>query len=292
MKRALSIVAALSLAAACARPAPATPKELEDRVARLEQILAKNAEALAFLAKVWETQQTQQQAQEDSEPAPDAVFGVAIADDVAAGLVEGPPTAYVTIVKAFDFACPHCKRSAAVVSELVKDYGGKLRVVYKNLVVHRDTAMAAHLASCAAAKQGKYLAFKTAFWDQGFGAYAASGGRDEAAMQVPKILEIARGVGLDPRKLQADMDGPACKALIAADMAELQKFKVDGTPAFFINGMLVVGGMDKAEMKAIVDARLAVAEASGVPAAQYYDREILGKGEKQFRSKTQPKPAP
>ena len=39
------------------------------------------------------------------------------------------------------------------------------------------------------------------------------------------------------------------------------------------------------KFKAIIDERLKVAEASGVPAAQYYAKEILGKGEKAFVSK-------
>jgi hypothetical protein len=81
---------------------------LEDRVARLEQTYAKNAEALDFLAKVYEQQKAQQKAQQDraqrEDPDPDAVFAVDIAPNVKLGAVEGPPTALVTIVEAWDFA--------------------------------------------------------------------------------------------------------------------------------------------------------------------------------------------
>ena len=41
----------------------------------------------------------------------------------------------------------------------------------------------------------------------------------------------------------------------------------------------------------IIDEKLKVAQASGVSGAEYYDKEIMGKGEKQFRSKKDPKPA-
>src|SRR5262245_20163945 len=77
---------------------------VEERVARLEDTLARNAEALDFLNKVYAQQKAQQQAQQREEAAPDAVFAVDISQNVRAGLVEGSSGALVTIVEAWDFA--------------------------------------------------------------------------------------------------------------------------------------------------------------------------------------------
>jgi hypothetical protein len=77
---------------------------VEERLARLEDAYNKNAEALDFLNKVYAQQKQQQQAQERDEPAPDAVFAVDITQNVKSGMVEGPATALVTIVEAWDFA--------------------------------------------------------------------------------------------------------------------------------------------------------------------------------------------
>lgn len=78
---------------------------LEARVKKLEETNAKYAEALDFLQKVYSQQKAQQQAQEESEPDPDAVFAVDIKQNIDGGLVEGPATgAPVTIVEAWDFA--------------------------------------------------------------------------------------------------------------------------------------------------------------------------------------------
>lgn len=273
-----------------AAPGTAAPKgDLEERVQRIEVYLAKNAEAIDFLNKVLEQQKRQAAEEEAREPAPDAVFAVAIAENVKAGLVEGPPTALVTVVKAFDFACPHCQRMSPILHDLVQEYGGKLRVVYMDRVVH-DVAEKAHLAACAAAKQGKYVAFKTAFWDKSFGAYAASAGRDRSGFELDGLVALAKDVGLDLARFKTDLASPACTTLLEHERVELDKFKVDGTPTFFVNGTYVSGGLPKDAMRSLIDARLKVAEASGVPAAQYYDREILGKGEKKFRSKKDPKP--
>jgi len=259
--------------------------DVEARLRRLEDNYAKYAEALDFLGKVYAQQKAQQAQQEADDPDPTAVFAVAVDNDIKLGKVDGPASATVTIVKAFDFACPYCQRAAGTMDELVKEYGGKVRVVYKDMVVHPQVATPAHLAACAAAKQGKYVAFKDAVWEKGFLPYAAA--RDPGKLGEENLLTIAKDVGLDTAKLKTDMNGDECNALIKADMAELAKFKVNSTPTFFVNGIHVGGALPKEEFKKIIDERLKVAEASGVGGAEYYDKEVLGKGVPQFRSKIQ-----
>ncbi len=129
------------------------------------------------------------------------------------------------------------------------------------------------------------MAYKDAFWEKGFGAYAASGGKDKAALGEENILKMAAGLGLDTAKLKADARSPECAQRLEADQQELQKFKVTGTPAFFINGQFVGGGIPKDAFKQIIGEKLKIAQASGVSGAEYYEKEIRGKGDKQFRSK-------
>ena len=245
---------------------------LEARVKKLEEANAKYAEALDFLQKVYQQQKQQQAQQERDEPAPDAVFAVDIAPNLKAGLVEGPASgAPVTIVKAWDFACPYCERVSVALEELVKEYDGKLRVVFKNLVVHPQV-MNAHLAGCAAGKQQKFQKFKAVFWEKGFKA---------RKMDDANIEAIAKEIGLDMAKFKADKDGEDCKQLIQNDMAELQKFKVNSTPTFFVNGTHVGGALPKENFKQLVDEKLKTAEGQ----KDYYDKVIMATGDKQFRSK-------
>lgn len=278
--------------AKAAQPVPALPANasLEERVAHLEAQMAQYKEPLDFLAQVYAQQNAQKKQQEREEPAEDAVFAVNVDEDVKLGQVDGPATAPVTIVKAFDFACPYCQRIAGTMDELVKDYNGKVRVVYKNMVVHPQVAQIVHQASCGAAKQGKYLAFKTAFWDKGFGPYAASQGKDHSAYTEEGLMKIAGDAGIDTGKLKTDMNSDDCKKLVADDMAELAKFHVNSTPTLFINGQHIGGALPKEAFKQIIDEKLKIAEASGVSGGDYYQKEVMGKGEKQFRSKMDPKP--
>jgi protein-disulfide isomerase len=157
-----------------------------------------------------------------------------------------------------------------------------VRVVFKNLVVHPQVVMTAHKAGCAAAKQQKFAAFKNAFWEKAYGPYAAN--RDNSKLGEENIMAIAKDIGLDTTKLKADMDSPDCQQQIERDMQELAKFHVNATPSFFINGRHLGGALPKEQFKQIIDERLKVAEASGVSGADYYDKEVMGKGEKQFRS--------
>jgi protein-disulfide isomerase len=256
--------------------------DVETRLRRLEDHNAKYAEALDFLGKVYAQQKQQQQQQAAEEHDPNAMFAVQIAEDIKFGKVDGPASAPVTVIKAFDFACPYCQRTAGIMDELVKDYGGKVRVVYKDMVVHPQVATAAHMAACAGAKQGKYKEMKNAIWEKGFLAYSAS--RDPSKLGEDNLKVIAKELGLDVAKLEADMKGAECQAMVAADMAELSKFKVTGTPGFFINGKFIGGALPKEGFKQVIDEQLKVAEASGVSGADYYEKVVLAKGEKQFKS--------
>jgi predicted DsbA family dithiol-disulfide isomerase len=134
------------------------------------------------------------------------------------------------------------------------------------------------------------MPFKHAYWEKAFGPYAASQGRDTTAMMAENMLVIGKDIGLDPARLKKDMDGAECKGRIQKDMAELEKFHVGATPTFFVNGTFVGGVIPPEQFKQLIDEKLKIAEASGVPAADYYEKEIMGKGEKQFRSRKDPKP--
>ncbi len=84
-------------------PNPGAGSTLE-RLHRIEVGLARREEALGFLEMAYTQQRKQQEAQEANELDPDAVFAVDISKALAAGQVDGPTSAMVTIVEAWDFA--------------------------------------------------------------------------------------------------------------------------------------------------------------------------------------------
>lgn len=181
-------------------------------------------------------------------------------------------------------------RASSVLDEVVKEYDGKVRVVLKHMVVHPDAVQMGHQAACAAAKQGKFVQFYKGWWEKAFKPYSESRGQNREGMTPDGFLKWAAELGIDAGKLKTDMEGEECKKLVDADMAELAKFRVSGTPAFFINGQFVGGGIPKEAFKQIIDKKLDEVAKSGVAPNEYYDKVIMAKGDKQFRSKKQAKP--
>ena len=103
MKSLASVLLATALFAGCQNESSSN-SALEARVKKLEDQNAKYSEALDFLQKVYNQQKQASAQQERDEPADDAVFAVDIANDIANHQVEGPNSATVTVVEAWDFA--------------------------------------------------------------------------------------------------------------------------------------------------------------------------------------------
>ena len=165
----------------------------------------------------------------------------------------------------------------------MKEYDGKVRVVFKNMVVHPQVVMDAHKAGCAAGKQQKFIAYKDAFWEKAFLPYASA--RDPSKLGKDNIMAIAKDLGLDTAKLEADMNGEDCNKQIQDDMQELSKFHVNATPSFFINGHHIDGAIDKAAFSSAIDEQLKVVQGSGVSCEQYYEKKVMGEGEKTFKAR-------
>lgn len=169
----------------------------------------------------------------------------------------------------------------------MKDLGGKVRVVYKNMVVHPQVVMKGHQAGCAASKQGKFMEFKHDWWEKAYGPYSAA--HDPSKLGEENILAIAKDLKLDMAKFKADMNGQECKARVDGDMAELAKWHVNSTPSFFINGRPFRWNGEPNGFKEAAEQEIKKVESSGIPCAEYYDKEVMAKGEKKFRSKKDPK---
>ncbi|HUH03993.1 MAG TPA: DsbA family protein [Kofleriaceae bacterium] len=202
-------------------------------------------------------------------PSPTAVYAV----PVAGSPYVGPRYAKITIIKAFEFACPFCHKSRATIDQLIKDYGSDVRVVYKHLIVHPQVANTPAYAACAADLQGSWEAMMNLIWDKGFNA-----GRDLSQQNMERL---AGELGLDIGRLRADMAGK-CVKVVAEDQALMNKFGVTGTPGFFINGRFLSGAQPVQAFKTIIDEELDKANdrlRRGTRPRDYYDKWVIAKGD-------------
>lgn len=158
---------------------------------------------------------------------------------------KGKADAPITLIEYSDFQCPYCKKSQPNIKAVEAKYGDKVRVVFMNqpLQMHKMARPAA-LAAMAASKQGKFWEYHDALF--------ASEGLDEARLQ-----QIAKDVGLNVARWESDRKSTEVDAMVAADQARAEKWKITSTPTFFVNGYKVKGAQPPEFFERIIDAELA-----------------------------------
>jgi protein-disulfide isomerase len=153
--------------------------------------------------------------------------------------VSGNPSGDVTVVEFFDYRCGYCKRAASAVTQLQKE-DPRVRVVYKDFPILGETSELAAKAAMASKSQGKHQAFHEALL----------GSKGE--MTKDSILSIAGEVGLDPKRLEADMANPEWQTAIDRNRALAKELGISGTPGFIVGTELQPGALDLNGLKELV----------------------------------------
>jgi len=183
--------------------------------------------------------------------------------------VRGKADALVTMVMFSDFQCPYCKRVEPTIEQLRRDYGDRLRVVWKDqpLSFHPRAMPAALFARSARQQKGD-----PAFWtvhDKIFDA--------QPKLEDSDLEAIARASGIDAAKAMAAVRGKTFAKAIEDDVGLADDVQASGTPHFFINGRRLVGAQAIEKFKDVIDAELAKAEAlvrGGVARTALYETII------------------
>jgi protein-disulfide isomerase len=164
----------------------------------------------------------------------------------AKGPSRGPASAPVTIVEFSDFECPYCSRAEETVSEVMRVYGDKIRLVYRDLPLpmHPNAPKAAEAAHCAG-DQGKY-------WEMHAKLFANQRALDPAALK-----GYARDLKLDQAKFDKCLDSGATASIVEEGRKAGTEAGINGTPAFFVNGILISGAQPFDAFKEVIDAELA-----------------------------------
>jgi protein-disulfide isomerase len=181
----------------------------------------------------------------------------------------GSRQALVTIVEFSDFECPFCGRVQPTLEKLRASYGPeKLRFVWKNepLPFHPSARPAAEAAMGVLALGGEGAFWK--FHDAAF--------KNQRALDRESYEKWAREAGLSDADLRKLKDGLATGAWadkVDRDHALAASVGVDGTPAFYINGVSLGGAQPLPRFVAVIDEELAKATArvaTGTPRDEVY----------------------
>jgi len=165
-------------------------------------------------------------------------------EKIAQGPAKGAANAPVTITMFSDMICPYCGNSLGTLDQLMDEYPGKLRIVMKQLPVHKAAVMPAE-ANYAADAQGK-------FWEL----------HDLMAQHTDDLSRahveaLAQQAGLDMTAFRAALDNHTYKAAVDADMQSAMNVELKATPSFVINGRRVIGNLPIESFRAVIDDALA-----------------------------------
>ncbi|HTW73465.1 MAG TPA: thioredoxin domain-containing protein [Steroidobacteraceae bacterium] len=170
-------------------------------------------------------------------------YRVAVA---ASGPVRGSADAPVTIIEFGDFQCPYCREAEATLKVVLAKYPREVRLVFRELPLtqlHPDAMVAAEAGICAD-QQGK-------FWPMHDAMYA-----NQSALSLEGLLNTAKELGLDPKRLAACMSEPATRQRIQTDMDAAQDLGIGGTPYFFVDGRPISGSVPPEKFESVVSEEL------------------------------------
>jgi len=163
------------------------------------------------------------------------------------GPSRGPAKAPVRIVEFSDMQCPHCKQVAPVVEQVLAQEP-EAHFVFQNfpLPSHNWAEKAAGYVDCIGRSSGDavWTFIQKTFEDQ---ANITEANVDE------KLKAIATTSGANGDDAAACAVKPDTKARIEASLALGKSVHVTGTPAIFVNGRMLSGGVPADVLKQIVD---------------------------------------
>lgn len=175
--------------------------------------------------------------------------------DVAIGSYPllGNKDAKVTVIEFSDFQCPFCEKWYTEVGKnLKKDYidTGKVKFAYRNYAfLGQESTWAAEAASCAN-EQGKFWEYHDYLFDH-------QGGENVGAFSKDNLKKFASEVGLNTDQFNSCLDTDKYAKQVADDTEAGQKAGVNGTPATFVNGQILVGAVPYDQLKTLIDKELA-----------------------------------
>jgi protein-disulfide isomerase len=217
--------------------------------------------------KAAEPKQPDQPKQPDKKPEPPAEDTTVWKVPIAGSPARGGKNALVTIVIFSDYQCPFCKRVEDTLTQVEKDYGEKVRFVWKDrpLPFHNRAEPAAELCREARKQKG----------DAGFWKCHDKLFENQSKLEDADLEGYAKDLGIDVAKVKEAISKKKYEAEINADNDLGDQVKASGTPHMFINGRRLVGAQPIDSFKKLIDEQIPKAQdlvKGGTAADKVYEK--------------------
>lgn len=166
------------------------------------------------------------------------------------GPSKGPEDAAVVLVEFSDFQCVYCRKFwQETLPRIEERYirSGKVRFVYRYLAILGEASVLAAQAAACAHDQGK-------FWEYHDALFRNS---SPLAYTAVRLKRYAGQSGLDERTFSTCLDSRKHAERVEAETILGRTLGANGTPAFLINGQLLIGAHPFEVFQQALDAALA-----------------------------------
>lgn len=162
--------------------------------------------------------------------------------------VKGRPDAPVTIVEFSDFQCPFCGSFfEQTLPQIEEKYirSGKVNLVYRDfpLDFHKNAQKAAEAAECANA-QGRFWVYHDKIFE------------NQNALDADSLKKYAKDAGINVDKFNKCLDSGEMAREVQKDLNDGLLMGVEGTPAFFINDVKIVGSQPYSVFEQVIESKL------------------------------------
>ncbi len=168
--------------------------------------------------------------------------------------IRGAADAPITLLVYTDYECPFCKSFHPTMEQLMKDYEGKIRWVYRHypLSFHQNAQKQAEATECVAELGGN-----DKFWEYSDAIFARTTSNG-TGFALDQLGPLAAELGVDQQALQTCLDDGKYAKLVQDSVAEGSAAGVSGTPATFLidqkgKSQLLVGAQPLTTFKTAID---------------------------------------
>jgi protein-disulfide isomerase len=170
---------------------------------------------------------------------------------------QGDPSAPIVVIEYSDYQCPYCLQFAHGAQPQIEEQyikTGKVYVIFRDLPltsIHPGALLAAHAANCAA-EQGHFAEMQSRL----FNGQATREWGTGSSSDLQTFVRYAEELNLDSVGLQRCVETSRHAAQIEADVRSATDKGINSTPAFLVNGQLLLGARPFDSWKQLLDTLL------------------------------------